>query len=72
MSDLWKDLRNSDVWVEWPILGPISGLIVEAGLVDNSPLERFLTSKLSMFEKYERRISLGASNVNTGAFEVFD
>ena len=41
LSDMWRSLHNSDIWNMWP-LTIASGLILEAGLVDNSPLIRFL------------------------------
>lgn len=56
----------------WTALGPVAGLEYEQGLVDNSPLVRFLTKTMYDFEKLEKRISLGAVNVDTGEFTVFD
>ena len=56
----------------WTVLGPVAGLEFEAGLVDNSPLVRFITKTMYQFEKLEKRISLGAVNVDTGEFTVFD
>ena len=41
MSDMWKNLKTSDVWVEWP-LGYLSGAFLMSGLVDNTPLLVFL------------------------------
>ena len=41
LSDLWKNLHNSDVWKKWP-LEIVFGLFMEAGLLDNSPLLAFL------------------------------
>ena len=69
---MWRALHTSDIWTNWPLLGPASGLILEAGLVDNSPLVRFLTKTMYEFKKLEKRISVGAVNIDTGVFTVFD
>ena len=49
LSDMWNGLHNSDVWVEWT-LGIVSGLLIQPGIVDNSPLLRFLTETMYEFE----------------------
>ena len=41
VSDLWKNLKTSDVWKNWTI--PIvEGFFNKAGLIDNSPLLAYL------------------------------
>ena len=66
-----RSLHTSDVWKEWP-LGYVSGLLIESGIVDNGPLLRWLTDTMYGFSDIQKRISLGAVNVETGEFEVFD
>jgi len=46
LSDLWKNLKTSDVWVDWP-LGKFSGLTIKQGAVDNSPLLAYLKNVIS-------------------------
>ena len=49
MTDLWKNLKTEDVWVDWP-LGKVSGITIMGGAVDNSPLLNFLESTLTTFK----------------------
>ena len=51
MSDLWKNLHTSDVWVDWS-LGKASGFLIMGGVVDNSPLLNFLQHVMSPFSSY--------------------
>ena len=48
LSDLWKNLHNSDVWRKWPF-GIVTGLLFMPGIVDNSPLYNFLRSVMEQF-----------------------
>lgn len=45
-SDLWKNLKTSDVWQDWYIT-PVDGLLFKAGMMDNSPLLKFLENLLA-------------------------
>jgi len=69
---MWRSLETSDILKMWTVLGPVAGLEYEQGLVDNSPMIRYLTKTMYSFEKLEKRISIGAVNVDTGEFTVFD
>ena len=71
LSNLWQNLHTSDVWVKWP-LGYVSGLLLEAGAVDNSPLTRYLEGVMSEFSSFGRRITTAAAEVNTGVYTEFD
>ena len=71
VSDLWKNLKTSDVWQNWT-LSIAEGLTVKAGLLDNSPLLAYMESIAENFTDYERRVTIGAGNVNTGEFHTFD
>ena len=46
MTGLWKNLKTSDVWVDWP-LGKVSGLTIKQGAVDNSPLLAYAINMVS-------------------------
>lgn len=71
-SDLWKNLKTSDVWQNWT-LSIAEGLTMKAGLLDNSPLLAYMQGLVKdNFTKYGRRVSIGSANVNTGEFHVFD
>lgn len=43
LSDMYKNLHTSDVWVDWPF-GKVQGLTRKNGAVDNSPLKAFLAN----------------------------
>ena len=49
LSDMWRNLHTSDVWTEWT-LSIVSGLLIQPGIVDNSPLYRYLTNIMYEFE----------------------
>jgi len=51
LSDLWKNLKTDDVWVDWP-LGKISGMTIKAGAVDNSPLLAYLKNLIAQFSDF--------------------
>ena len=71
MSDLWKNLKTSDVWQNWT-LSIAEGLTVKAGLLDNSPLAAFLKGVSKDFTGYGRRTTIAAANVDTGEYHTFD
>ena len=71
-SDLWKNLKTSDVWKSW-YLTPLDGLLFKAGMVDNSPLLAFLQSTvIAGHTDFGRRITVGTVNINDGSFNKFD
>ena len=70
-SDLWKNLKTSDVWQDW-YMTPVDGLLFKAGMIDNSPLLKFLENMLAPFSEFKRRITIGAVNINDGTFHRFD
>jgi len=72
MSNLWMELKTSDVYVQWD-LGLISGLLLMGGVVDNSPLQSFMMHVLAQYpEGYKKRVTISAANVETGEFHDFD
>ena len=71
ISDLWMNLKTSDVWKHWTI--PIvEGFFNKAGLVDNSPLLAWLTNITSKSPDFQRRTVLQTTNVNTGEITIFN
>ena len=70
LSDLWKNLKTSEVWQNWT-LSIAEGLTMKGGLLDNSPLSKKLKDVSSTFTSYGRRVTLGAGDVNSGEFHVF-
>lgn len=71
VSDLWNNLKTSDVWQNWT-LSIAEGLTIKAGLLDNSPLLAYMENIASSFTDIKRRVTMGAANVNTGEFTTFD
>ena len=70
VSDLWKNLKTSDVWKDWS-LGKISGITIMGGAVDNAPLHSYLRSVLSQFTDYARRVTIATVNVGNGEYTEF-
>lgn len=71
LSDLWKDLHTSDVWVDWS-LGKVSGVLIMGGAVDNSPLLNFMQQTMASFADFQKRIVLSSTEVNSGLYTEFD
>ena len=70
LSDAWKNLHTSDVWVDWT-LGKVWGATAKSGAVDNSPLLAFLKNVLAPYTEYKRRVTVASVNVNTGVYTEF-
>ena len=47
-SDMWNDLKTSDVWKNWT-LSIVEGLTMKGGLVDNSPLLAYMEGIAATF-----------------------
>ena len=71
LSDLWKNLHTSDVWVDWSWGGKAKGITMEGGAVDNSPLLEYLQGIASEFSEAARRFVISTVNVNTGEYTQF-
>lgn len=71
MSDMWRGLTTKDVWQEWP-LGIISGAWLMQSLLDDAPFYVFLQSAIYKFSDYARRVTITATNVETGEYTEFD
>ena len=42
LTDLWRNLRTSDIWIAWWPFGKVSGFLYQRGIVDSSPMLEFL------------------------------
>jgi len=51
VSDMWKNLKSSDVWKDWSF-GKVEGITIKGGAVDNSPLLGFLQNALKDFTDF--------------------
>ena len=71
LSDLWLNLKNSDVWVNWP-LSPVQGFINKEGLLDNSPLLNLLKNITADWTQLYRRITVSALDIQSGKVQIFD
>ena len=71
LSDLWLNLKNSDVWVNWP-LSPVQGFINKEGLLDNSPLLNLLKGITADWTQLYRRITVSALDIQSGKVQIFD
>mmetsp|Transcript_2074 Transcript_2074/g.1943 ORF Transcript_2074/g.1943 Transcript_2074/m.1943 type:complete len:292 (+) Transcript_2074:187-1062(+) len=70
LTNLWNSINgSSSVYVDWPG-GIITGLTVERGLVDNSPLRKLMEKNWS--GKFQRNITVGTTNLNTGHFDNYN
>ena len=67
LSDSWAGLKNSDVWVDWP-MGKVAGLTYKAGALDNSPGLAYMRGIVSGFSKIERAFVISTTNVDTGDY----
>lgn len=69
-SDLWKNMKTSDIWIDWP-LGKVSGATIMPGLLDDSPLYHMLEGIVKEFTEFKRRIVIAAVDVGTGEYTQF-
>ena len=67
LSDTWAGLKNSDIWVDWPI-GKVAALGLKAGALDNSPGLAYARNIVKGFSKIERAFVISTTNVNTGDY----
>jgi Patatin-like phospholipase len=70
LINTWLTIDGSDnIYTNWPG-GLAQGLLFEAGLYTTEPLRNFLTKKLD--KGINRKITIGATNLDTGVFNNFD
>ena len=70
LVNTWLTLGgNSSIYVQWPG-GLAQGVLLEPGLYDTTPLRNFVNSRLT--KPPQRKVTVGATNLNTGTFDNFD
>ena len=69
-SDLWNNLQSSDIFASWG-LQPIKAIREKQGLIDNMPFLDFIQQIIANFDKFYRKITVSALNVNEGVIEYF-
>lgn len=69
LTELWRNIVSSDIFVQWPFPGPLRGLFNKASFFDNSP-ELQLVSRLYNENggTLHRSISIGMADAQTGKF----
>lgn len=68
-AKLWKIIDRKSVWQMWPIY-KLPLVLLQDGLVDNSPLETFIR-KSSKGKSLKRRLYVGASDIRYNEFIRF-
>ena len=72
LTDLWRNLKNENVWKKWAS-EIIEGFFIKRGLLDDSPLLPFLNNTImTNFTDYARPITIAAAEVNTGDYFIFN
>ena len=73
MKDMWMNLTNTDVWAYWDGYEIYQALFNKSSILDNSPLEKFVTNVFEQFNyTLHRTFVLGAVDVETGATVTLD
>ena len=69
LTDLWKNLKTSDVWQDWTF-GKVEGITLKGGAVDNSPLLAYLKDTLAPYVSsgYQRRVTIASVEVDSGVY----
>jgi predicted acylesterase/phospholipase RssA len=73
LSELWKNLKKSDIYKSWGILGRIQG-IWKTSMYDSSPLMSLIKTHISLDKirasgKYS---STGTVSLSSGKYHIFD
>ena len=71
LSDLWLNLKTSDVFVNWP-LSPVQGLMNKNGLLDNRPLLNFLKDLTADWTQLYRKITVSVLDIESGRINFFN
>ena len=73
MTELWKTVVQSNIFVNWDILGPILGLISKSSFFDNSPELPFLETRLKAEGgQIKRRMTVGVADAQTGDYIIIN
>ena len=69
LSNLWHNIENEDIFVQWPFPGFIRGLISEKSFFNNSPELELVTSKFNENGgKIQRGFSIGITDINNAKY----
>lgn len=70
LSSVWANFNGSqNAYVDWPG-GIITGIELERGLVDNSPLRKYISKYFA--GTIRRNVTVGTVNLNNGNFDNFN
>jgi predicted acylesterase/phospholipase RssA len=69
LTNFWSNFTFSQVYTDWPG-GLITGLLLESGLYDSSPLKKTI-SKLTP-SKFQRWTAVGATDLVSGNYVLFN
>ena len=75
ISDKWASTLNTEVWQFWEGSAehPGQSCTSHGGCLDDAPLLSYFQGIADEFpDGYKRRVSMGASDFNTGEFQVFN
>lgn len=72
-AQLVKRMNNSVIFKEWPG-GIVDGLVYQQGVLDNTPLWKFLNDTIAETgaTKIHRKLVISAGDVNTGSYHAFN
>lgn len=69
MVDMWRNIRRTDVYVNWPE-GPIIGFFDRPSMFNSSVLNDFFNKYLT--KPPQRPVNIGTTDANTGKFTRLD
>eukprot|EP01133_Synstelium_polycarpum_P015479 gene15479-18382_t len=73
MKTVWLSIQKSNVLKDWVPAGILQGALFESGIYDGSPrielIDRYIN--VTMIKSSTRALSVGATNLDTGMFELF-
>jgi len=67
----WRTISSSNVYQNWPYLGPLYGLMFENSLYDTSNGFTFLNKTINQYDGLKRDVIFGTTNVKTAKYETF-
>jgi NTE family protein len=69
LTTVWKNIKQSDVYKGWPILGMALG-IFKKGLYNASPLKNLIKKHIDP-TKFKSKLRVAAASLDTGSLRVF-
>mmetsp|Transcript_41906 Transcript_41906/g.64132 ORF Transcript_41906/g.64132 Transcript_41906/m.64132 type:complete len:266 (-) Transcript_41906:29-826(-) len=69
----WQVMKETDLWIEWKPLGPITGVFEETGLLNTFPMQKFTDDfKAEHGDKIRRKVVVGSVDAVTGMYTTFN